>query len=136
MGLFYESDFEEALVDLLKDQGWEYTHGNEIHRNNREIIIENDLKGYLERLSLNDSEISDIIEKLKHVPGQSTFDILRNTTKLVRDGFRIYRDDTPFDVLNTLISTVHERINFVWSTSSKWGMAIKMMFGFPMCSFL
>src|SRR5574344_1990715 len=98
MGLFYESDFEEALVDLLKDQGWEYTHGNEIHRNNREIIIENDLKGYLERLSLNDSEISDIIEKLKHVPGQSTFDILRNTTKLVRDGFRIYRDDTPFDV--------------------------------------
>ncbi len=98
MGLFYESDFEEALVDLLKDQGWEYTHGNEIHRNNREIIIENDLKGYLEHLSLNDSEISDIIEKLKHVPGQSTFDILRNTTKLVRDGFRIYRDDTPFDV--------------------------------------
>lgn len=98
MGLFYESDFEEALIDLLKDQGWEYTHGSEIHRQNREIIIEDDLKGYLERLSLNDSEVSDIIEKLKHVPGQSTFDILRNTTKLVRDGFRIYREETPFDV--------------------------------------
>lgn len=99
MGIFYESDYEEALIDLLQEQGWVYTHGASIHRNNRDIIIENDLRGYLERLSLTEHEMESVIDRLKHVPGQSDFDILRNTTKLLRDGFRIERDDgCPYDV--------------------------------------
>ena len=34
---FYESEYEEALVDLLQQEGWEYTHGGNIRRNNRDI---------------------------------------------------------------------------------------------------
>ena len=40
MSKFYESDYEEALIDLLHEQGWEYTHGGNIHRNNREVLID------------------------------------------------------------------------------------------------
>lgn len=36
---FYESEYEEALINLLTDAGWEYTHGSTLHRNNREVLI-------------------------------------------------------------------------------------------------
>ena len=35
-GKYYESDYEEALIDLLVQQGWEYTHGGSISRNRSE----------------------------------------------------------------------------------------------------
>lgn len=38
-GKFYESEYEEALIDLLHAQGWEYTHGGNIARNNRETLF-------------------------------------------------------------------------------------------------
>ena len=44
---FYESDYEEALVDLLQEQNWEYSYGGEIHRSNNESLIVDDLKSYL-----------------------------------------------------------------------------------------
>ena len=44
---FYESEYEEALINLLTDAGWEYTHGSTLHRNNREVLIEEDLRAFL-----------------------------------------------------------------------------------------
>jgi type I restriction enzyme R subunit len=69
-GKLYESDYEEALIILLKEQGWEYTHGRDIARNNREVLLINDLTFYLQKryVNLNDndgwtfSEIADVIE--------------------------------------------------------------------------
>ena len=45
---FYESDYEEALVDLLQEQEWKYSYGGEIHRSNKESLIIDDLKDYLQ----------------------------------------------------------------------------------------
>ena len=78
-GKFYESEYEEALVDLLHAQGWEYTHGNNIARNNRETLILDDLKAYLmDRYpDLTDNDIDEVINHLRHVGGQTHFDLLR-----------------------------------------------------------
>ena len=48
MSKFYESDYEEALIQLLEEQGWQYTYGGELHRNNREVLLTDDLKAYLQ----------------------------------------------------------------------------------------
>lgn len=48
-GKYYESDYEEALIDLLVQQGWEYTHGGSISRNNREVLFVDDLMLYLQQ---------------------------------------------------------------------------------------
>ena len=42
-GKFYESEYEEALIDLLQAEGWQYTNGGNIHRQLRESLLVEDL---------------------------------------------------------------------------------------------
>lgn len=101
-GKYYESDYEEALIDLLVSQGWKYTHGGSISRNNRAVLLVDDLTLYLKQryADLQASDIEEIINRLRHVSGQTHFELLRNTYYLVRDGFRYTRnqDGATFDI--------------------------------------
>lgn len=101
-GKFYESEYEEALIDLLQEQGWQYTHGGTIHRNNREVLLIDDLKAYLQsRYSeLSDDDLNEVINHLRHTSGQTHFEHVRNTFYLVRDGYRYTRhsDGKHFDI--------------------------------------
>lgn len=97
-GKFYESEYEEALIDLLQDEGWQYTNGGNIHRQLREpLLIEdpnvNDLHVYLQYRypDLTSSDVNEVVNYLRHVPGQTHFERLRNTFQLVRDGYRYTR---------------------------------------------
>ena len=101
-GKFFESDYEEALIELLKQQGWEYTHGGSMARNNRETLLVKDLTNYLQQryTELHASDIEEIINRLRHVSGQTHFELLRNTYYLIRDRFRYTRnqDGKIFDI--------------------------------------
>lgn len=101
-GKFFESDYEEALIQLLKQQGWEYTNGGSIARNNREVLLTDDLTHYLQKryTDLQASDVEEITNRLRHVSGQTHFELLRNTFYLVRDGFRYTRnlDGKIFDI--------------------------------------
>ena len=106
-GKFYESEYEEALIDLLQDEGWQYTNGGNIHRQLREpLLIEdpnvNDLQVYLQHRypDLTSNDVNEVVNYLRHVPGQTHFERLRNTFRLVRDGYRYTRhgDGVNFDI--------------------------------------
>ena len=101
-GKFFESDYEEALIDLLENQGWTYTHGSKITRNNREVLLVDDLTNYLQKryIDLTNADIDEIISHLKHSTGQTHFELLRNTYYLIRDGYRYIRnsDKKIFDI--------------------------------------
>lgn len=101
-GKFYESEYEEAIIQLLVQQGWEYTHGSTISRHNKEVLLVDDLTKSLQQRypALQSSDIEEIINKLRHVSGQTHFEVLRNTYYLVRDGFRYLRsqDGAIFDI--------------------------------------
>ena len=47
-GKYFESDYEEAIIDLLVQQGWEYTYGGSIARNNMEVLLVDNLYLYLQ----------------------------------------------------------------------------------------
>ena len=36
-GKFYESEYEESVVEILQQAGWDYTHGSDLH--NRKINL-------------------------------------------------------------------------------------------------
>jgi len=101
-GKYYESDYEEALIDLLVQQGWEYKNGGSIARNNRETLLVDDLTKYLQQryTDLKAGDIDEIINRLRHVSAQTHFELLRNTYYLIRDGFRYTRnqDGKIFDI--------------------------------------
>lgn len=93
--IFYESDYEKALIALLQEQGWEYTHGSDIHRNNREVLLIDDLKKYLHSryAELTADDMEEVINRLRYVSGQTHFETLRNSYYLLRDGYRYTRAD-------------------------------------------
>lgn len=101
-GKLYESEYEEALIDLLQSEGWQYTNGKTIHRPLREpLLIEELTASLITRYpGINDDDVAAIVGKLRHVPGQTHFERLRNTFLLVRDGFRYTRngDGAKFDI--------------------------------------
>ena len=68
-GKFYEDEYELALLDLLVEQGWEYTYGGKIHRHNRDVLLLDDLTSYLNRRypDLTAQDIEEISNKLRHV---------------------------------------------------------------------
>lgn len=40
---YHECDYEKAVLELLQNQGWQYTGGYDIHRKNDEILLKDDL---------------------------------------------------------------------------------------------
>ena len=48
IGKFYESEYEKAVVELLRAEGWIYTHGDEVpNRRVDEALIEDDLRAFM-----------------------------------------------------------------------------------------
>lgn len=90
-GKLYESDFEEALVGLFEDVGWEYTHGDNIYRKFTDPLIESDLRDYLNGRygikQLSKSELDGIVENLRLVSGQNEYYSLQKAFYLYRDGY-------------------------------------------------
>lgn len=146
---FYESEYEEALIELLKDQGWEYTCGENIPRNNREVLLTDDLKEYLQSryAELTTDDLEEVINHLRHVSGQTHFDLLRNTYYLVRDGYRYTRhsDSKIFDIEYLDFNTNSENNIYHCVNQFEVGYGLKndiripdvMLFvnGIPLCIF-
>lgn len=90
-GKLYESDFEEALVDLFEEVGWEYSHGDTISRKFTDPLIEKDLRDYLTcRYStkhLSQDEMDGIVANVRNASGQNEYYALQNTFYLYRDGY-------------------------------------------------
>ena len=102
-GKYYESQFEEATIDLLKEAHWQYTFGDDLHRKYTDPLIEEDLRAFLNTQynskNLSDTEMDSIVANLRNVGGQNDYFALQNTFLLYRDGFDFaYSDgrDNPF----------------------------------------
>lgn len=99
---FYESEYEMALISLLEEVGWHYTHGGKLHRTNRELLLTDDLQGFLreQQPDLETEDRTAIIDHLRHIEGQTPFSQLRSTYRLLVNGYRYVRhsDGQAFDI--------------------------------------
>lgn len=91
-GKYYESEYEKAVVELLQAEGWQYTHGEQIHnRRVDEALIEDDLHSFIKfrykDKDLTDDEITTIIARLRNTGGSTDYEVTFNTVELYRDGF-------------------------------------------------
>lgn len=90
-GKLYESDFEEALIELFQDEGWDYTHGDNIGRKFTDPLIESDLRAYLgdryKAKHLSRTEIDGVVANIRNISGQSDYYALQNAYYLYRDGY-------------------------------------------------
>ena len=75
-GKYYESQFEEATIELLQDAQWQYTFGDELHRKFTDPLIEEDLRTFLHaqyaNKGLTEAGMDNVVANLRNVGGQKT----------------------------------------------------------------
>ena len=105
MNKFNEAELENAVIELLQDNGWHYTNGETIHRRPQDVLLEDDLRTYLSLrytdFDLSENEIQTIVNNIKHENAPNLFQANRSIFKLVNVGFYLQRDDANLSNLLT-----------------------------------
>lgn len=97
-GQFTEAQLEEAIITLFKQQGYEYTDGENLHRKYEDILLLNDLHQFLfsryAEEELSEVEVQKIINHLSFIQSNPLYIGNKETFWLVNEGFDLQRDDT------------------------------------------
>lgn len=95
-GKFDEAELENAFIDLFKKLGYDYSNGETIHRQFKDVILYDDLKKYLKNRynTLSDNEIKRIISIVDNIPSIPLYDNNKQTYKIVTEGIDFQRDDS------------------------------------------
>lgn len=96
-GKFTEDDLEQAIIELFKQQGYDYVLGENVHRQYEDILLMDDLTSFLSSkyssAGLSDVEMQKIVNKLKLIPSTPLYSGNREAFWLVNEGFDLVRDD-------------------------------------------
>ena len=94
---FTEAKLEEAIIQLLEDQGYPYTRGTDLEREPNDVLIRSDLRDFLSRRYAADKittgEIGSIIRQLDALNSADLYDSNKTVCKWVADGFLLKRED-------------------------------------------
>ena len=93
---FTEAKLEQAVVELLGEQGYPHLLGGELTRNNSDVLIKEDLRAFLtKRYSKNNittGEVDSIITKLEKLPASDLYESNKTFCKWLSDGFLLSRE--------------------------------------------
>ncbi len=96
-GKFTELEFEQAVIALFKEQGYEYVSGETIHRTFDEVLLEDDLRAHLlgryAKAGLTEVELETIVNKLSNISYSPLYLGNREAFWLVNEGFDLMRED-------------------------------------------
>lgn len=96
-GQFTEAQLEAAIIEIFQQQGYIYVHGEKIHRQYEEILLEDDLRSFLQERyaheGLSETEIQKIVNQLTLIPASPLYEGNRAAFWLVNEGFDLQRDD-------------------------------------------
>lgn len=94
---FNEAQLEQALIELLEQEGIPHVSGVDIVRSENEVLIKEDLKKFLlkkykaERLTA--SEADQIIRQLEVFSSSDLYESNKSIMKMISDGFPLKRED-------------------------------------------
>lgn len=94
-GQFTEAELESAIITLFEQQGYDYVHGDSIHRRYENTLLEDDLHSFLsERYrDLSEIELEKIISRLRNIPSTPIYQGNKEAFWLINEGFDLQRDD-------------------------------------------
>lgn len=94
---FTEAKLEQAIIDLLGQQGYPHVPGETIIREPGEVLIKEDLRNFLAAQYAEDhitaNEIESIIRQLETLPASDLYESNKVIMKMVADGFLLKRED-------------------------------------------
>ena len=97
MSYFNESQLEQSIISLLKEQGYVYAKGEDIVRDLDEVVLRDDLAQYLRNRYKNDgitdTEVEAAIRVIMQKHGGTLYAENKQTLNLLMDGFSLKRED-------------------------------------------
>jgi len=91
---YREDNFENHVLELLKSQNYEYVLGYDLHRENREILLDEDFIAYCSsQYKLNNNEIFRLISIIKNISHASLFKATKETLSILRQGVDFKKDN-------------------------------------------
>lgn len=94
---FTEAKLEEAIIQLLEQEGYPHILGGTLQRSEDEVLIKEDLRTYLSTKYANDGittgEIDTIIRNIESLPASDLYESNKNFMKMLSDGFLLKRED-------------------------------------------
>lgn len=93
---FTEAKLEQAVVELLGEQGYPHLLGGELTRDNSEVLIKDDLRAFLTKRyaknNITTGEVDSIIAKLEKLPASDLYESNKTFCKWLSDGFLLKRE--------------------------------------------
>lgn len=94
---FNEARLEQAIIELLAQQGYaHYTGDNLARSNNGEALLKDDLRQFLSAQYAADditpAEIETVAQQLERLPALDLYESNKTIHKLVADGFLLRRE--------------------------------------------
>ncbi len=97
MSKFTEAKLEQAFIELIENEGYPHHLGSSISRKQEQVIIEADLKAFLQKQyqqeGITDSEIQSIIKHLTALPASDLYESNKTIMRLLSNGFIFKRED-------------------------------------------
>ena len=94
---FTEDQLEQAIIELFQQEGYDYVHGESIHRTYEDILLIDDLRAFLTArygsTGISDVELQKVINKINLIQATPLYEGNRDTFWLVNEGFDLVRDD-------------------------------------------
>ncbi|OYT15125.1 MAG: type I restriction endonuclease [Bacteroidetes bacterium 4572_77] len=94
---FTEEKLEQAFIQLISEQDIPHVLGTDIERKAEDVLIEDDLRNFLmqqyKSAGITDSEVEQIIRKLKTYSSSDLYESNKSIMKLLGDGFVFKRED-------------------------------------------
>ncbi len=94
---FQEADLENLIIDLIKNKGYAYVHGDNLNRQYEDVLLEEDLKAFLSKKyavnGITSGEINRIIMSLKTVSSANVYDANKTIFTRIVDGETFVRED-------------------------------------------
>ena len=105
---FTEERLEQAIIQLLGEQGYPYVLGAQINRAPEEVLIKDDLRAFLstqyKKDGITEAEIDSVIRQLEMLPASDLYDSNKQFCQWLSDGFALKREDhTQKDIYIQLI---------------------------------
>ena len=94
---FTEAKLEDAIIQLLGEQGFSYVSGESLTRPASDVLIKEDLVKYLhdryQSQGITDSEVQTIVRQLELMSHADLYESNKTFCKWLSDGFLLKRED-------------------------------------------
>lgn len=94
---FTEAQLEQVFTELLEQEGYAHIFGAAIARQPDEVLIEADLRAYLQNRyamqGITSNEITSIIQQIKLLPNSDLYESNKTFLRMLSDGFTLKRED-------------------------------------------